>query len=180
MQAVMSLMQALIPALLMNICIVGLNQIFDVPIDRINKPYLPLASGEFSMRMGASLVSSVKSSFDVFRGKLSFLHSVRLLRCDLQRLEQPCKFVLRHLAMLASYEESMICDEMQPMIETEMAQVIGTGALALALGIFSGSGPLLATLMGSLVLGIAYSTDLPFLRWKQHPILAAGCILSVR
>ena len=46
----------MIPALLMNICIVGLNQIFDVPIDRINKPYLPLASGEFTMRMGQSVV----------------------------------------------------------------------------------------------------------------------------
>ena len=56
MQAFASLLQALIPALLMNICIVGLNQIFDVPIDRINKPYLPLASGEFTMRTGQSLV----------------------------------------------------------------------------------------------------------------------------
>ena len=56
MQAFASLLQAMVPALLMNICIVGLNQIFDVPIDRINKPYLPLASGEFSMRTGQSLV----------------------------------------------------------------------------------------------------------------------------
>jgi len=31
-----------------NIYIVGLNQIEDVAIDRINKPHLPLASGEFS------------------------------------------------------------------------------------------------------------------------------------
>lgn len=61
MQAVMSLMQALIPALLMNICIVGLNQIFDVPIDRVNKPYLPLASGEFSVGTGTSLVSFVET-----------------------------------------------------------------------------------------------------------------------
>lgn len=55
-QALASLLQAMVPALLMNICIVGLNQIFDVPIDRINKPYLPLASGEFTMRMGQSVV----------------------------------------------------------------------------------------------------------------------------
>lgn len=55
-QATSSLLQAMIPALLMNICIVGLNQMFDVPIDRINKPYLPLASGEFSMRTGTLLV----------------------------------------------------------------------------------------------------------------------------
>ncbi len=62
-QALASLVQALVPALLMNICIVGLNQIFDVPIDRINKPYLPLASGEFSMRMGQSVVCSQPTSF---------------------------------------------------------------------------------------------------------------------
>ena len=74
----------------------------------------------------------------------------------------------------------MTCDEMQPMMKNGITQVVGTGALALALGILSGSGPLLATLVGSLVLGIVYSTDLPFLRWKQYPILAAGCILSVR
>lgn len=39
-----------------NIYIVGLNQITDVEIDKINKPYLPLASGAFSMRMGYWLV----------------------------------------------------------------------------------------------------------------------------
>ena len=38
----------------------------------------------------------------------------------------------------------------------------------------------MATLAGSLVLGIAYSTDVPFLRWKQNPVAAAGCILAVR
>ncbi len=55
-QAFIVLLQALVPALLMNVSIVGLNQIFDVPIDKINKPYLPLASGEFSMRTGIALV----------------------------------------------------------------------------------------------------------------------------
>lgn len=39
-----------------NIYIVGLNQITDVEIDRINKPYLPLASGAFSMRTGYLLI----------------------------------------------------------------------------------------------------------------------------
>lgn len=41
-----------------NIYIVGLNQITDVDIDRINKPYLPLASGAFSMRMGYWLIAA--------------------------------------------------------------------------------------------------------------------------
>mmetsp|Transcript_9750 Transcript_9750/g.18367 ORF Transcript_9750/g.18367 Transcript_9750/m.18367 type:complete len:189 (-) Transcript_9750:58-624(-) len=36
------------------------------------------------------------------------------------------------------------------------------------------------TLFTSLVLGIAYSADLPFLRWKRFPFLAAMCILAVR
>jgi homogentisate phytyltransferase/homogentisate geranylgeranyltransferase len=38
----------------------------------------------------------------------------------------------------------------------------------------------MATLAGSLALGIVYSTELPFLRWKRHPVLAAACILAVR
>ncbi|KAK9915128.1 hypothetical protein WJX75_005043 [Coccomyxa subellipsoidea] len=111
--ALFLLLQALVPALLMNISIVGLNQIFDVPIDKVNKPYLPLASGEFSMRTGIALV-------------------------------------------------------------------VGTGSLALMMGFLTNSPPLLATLAGSLLLGIAYSTDLPFLRWKQYPVVAAACILAVR
>lgn len=39
-----------------NIFIVGLNQITDVDIDRINKPYLPLASGAFSLRLGYTII----------------------------------------------------------------------------------------------------------------------------
>ena len=39
-----------------NIYIVGLNQLYDVDIDRMNKPQLPLASGEFSRRMGWGIV----------------------------------------------------------------------------------------------------------------------------
>lgn len=88
-------------------------QVFDVAVDRINKPYLPLASGEWS-------------------------------------------------------------------VETGIAVAASTGAAALLAGGLSGSWPLMATLAGSLALGIAYSTDVPFLRWKRYPLLAAGCILSVR
>ncbi|KAK9830076.1 hypothetical protein WJX72_009619 [[Myrmecia] bisecta] len=111
--AAFGLLQAVVPALLMNICIVGLNQLFDVEIDKVNKPYLPLAAGDFSMRAGMIIVAV-------------------------------------------------------------------TGVAALLLGVLSGSTPLLATLVGSLVLGIAYSVDLPFLRWKRYPVIAAGCILAVR
>ena len=36
-------------SLAVNIYVVGLNQITDVEIDRINKPYLPIAAGDLSM-----------------------------------------------------------------------------------------------------------------------------------
>jgi homogentisate phytyltransferase / homogentisate geranylgeranyltransferase len=39
-----------------NIYIVGLNQLEDVDIDRVNKPHLPLASGEFSRATGRTIV----------------------------------------------------------------------------------------------------------------------------
>ena len=41
-----------------NIYIVGLNQLEDVEIDKINKPYLPVASGEFSQKTGQLIVAS--------------------------------------------------------------------------------------------------------------------------
>jgi len=55
------LLKALIPAVLMNIYIVGFNQLFDVEIDKINKPYLPIASGEYSMEAGGAI--AVASAF---------------------------------------------------------------------------------------------------------------------
>ncbi|KAI7843132.1 hypothetical protein COHA_003303 [Chlorella ohadii] len=106
--ALLAFAQAIVAALLMNISI-----LYDIEIDRINKPYLPLAAGDFSVPTGWALV-------------------------------------------------------------------VATGAASLAIGAASGSLPLLATLGGSLLLGLAYSTDLPLLRWKRSPVLAAACILAVR
>jgi homogentisate phytyltransferase / homogentisate geranylgeranyltransferase len=40
-----------------NIYIVGLNQLEDVAIDKINKPHLPIASGEFSQEKGQLIVA---------------------------------------------------------------------------------------------------------------------------
>ena len=47
----------IVACLSVNIYVVGLNQVTDVEIDRINKPTLPLASGEFSMGQGRLLVT---------------------------------------------------------------------------------------------------------------------------
>lgn len=47
---------ALLACLCGNVYIVGLNQLEDIAIDRVNKPHLPLASGEFSPRQGWTIV----------------------------------------------------------------------------------------------------------------------------
>ncbi|KMZ67650.1 Homogentisate phytyltransferase [Zostera marina] len=110
---VTGLMQALVSSFFMNVYIVGLNQLFDIEIDKINKPDLPLASGEYSVKTGVIIVST-----SVF--------------------------------------------------------------LSFAIGVAVGSWPLFWALFISFVLGTAYSTNLPFLRWKRSPIAAALCILVVR
>nr|WKR37734.1 vitamin E 2-1 [Plukenetia volubilis] len=51
-------LEAVVAALMMNIYIVGLNQLTDIEIDKVNKPYLPLASGEYSMSTGVMIVTS--------------------------------------------------------------------------------------------------------------------------
>ncbi|KAL3027090.1 hypothetical protein AAZX31_03G029700 [Glycine max] len=51
-------LQAMVPQLFMSIYMNGVNQLFDVEIDKINKPHLPLASGQLSFRTGAIIVAS--------------------------------------------------------------------------------------------------------------------------
>ncbi|XP_022729299.1 homogentisate phytyltransferase 1, chloroplastic-like [Durio zibethinus] len=51
-------LEAVVAALMMNIYIVGLNQLADIDIDKVNKPYLPLASGEYSTLTGIMIVTS--------------------------------------------------------------------------------------------------------------------------
>ncbi|KAJ0724430.1 putative homogentisate phytyltransferase [Helianthus annuus] len=51
-------MEAIVASFFMNIYIVGLNQLSDIEIDKVNKPYLPLASGEYSVKTGVLIVSS--------------------------------------------------------------------------------------------------------------------------
>lgn len=45
-----SMIYAMVPAVLMNLYITGLNQVTDVEIDKINKPNLPIAAGDLSMK----------------------------------------------------------------------------------------------------------------------------------
>ena len=51
------LVLTLLAGALVNVYIVGLNQLEDVDIDRINKPRLPLAAGDLSIRQGRRIVA---------------------------------------------------------------------------------------------------------------------------
>lgn len=52
------MLEAVVAALFMNVYIVGLNQLFDIEIDKVNKPDLPLASGEYSLGAGTAIITA--------------------------------------------------------------------------------------------------------------------------
>ncbi|KAJ4981843.1 hypothetical protein NE237_032680 [Protea cynaroides] len=106
------LLQIMALQALNHIYIVALNQLFDVEIDKINKEYLPLASGELSTR-------------DIMA--VSFLAII----------------------------------------------------LSIGLVIMSKSPALLGVLVANFIYGTGYSADLPFLRWKRHPLLAVASTVFV-
>jgi homogentisate phytyltransferase / homogentisate geranylgeranyltransferase len=55
-RGVPDLAATLLVGLMVNIAIVGVNQITDVEIDRINKPFLPIAAGELSLSVARAIV----------------------------------------------------------------------------------------------------------------------------
>ncbi|KAJ9557766.1 hypothetical protein OSB04_012380 [Centaurea solstitialis] len=65
----MGVLEAIVAAFFMNIYIVGLNQLSDIEIDKVNKPYLPLASGEYSVKTGVIIVSSFAVMLPMLRWK---------------------------------------------------------------------------------------------------------------
>ncbi|PWA44194.1 UbiA prenyltransferase family [Artemisia annua] len=109
----LGLLQALLGGCLANLYVVGINQLSDIEIDKVNKPYLVLASGELPVKTGIVLTS-----------------------------------------------------------------------LYAFLGFFLGwsvnSWPLKLGLFLWYAFGTAYSLDVPLLRWKRIPALAATCLWSVQ
>ncbi len=55
-RSLVALVYAAVPSLLMNLYITGLNQITDIDIDKINKPNLPLASGDLKKSTAIGVV----------------------------------------------------------------------------------------------------------------------------
>ncbi|XP_027935217.1 glycinol 4-dimethylallyltransferase-like [Vigna unguiculata] len=101
----------MVPLLFMDIYVNGVNQLSDLEIDKINKPYLPLVSGQISFTTGVIIVASSLT--------LSFW----------------------------------------------LAWTIG-------------SWPLIWNLVSCFSLWTAYSINVPLMRWKRHPLLAAICVCA--
>ena len=70
------LLTTLVSALGCNVCITGLNQVIDVELDKINKPELPIASGELGMSTAKKIVII---SGIIAVGAAALLHWVLLL-----------------------------------------------------------------------------------------------------
>jgi homogentisate phytyltransferase/homogentisate geranylgeranyltransferase len=70
------LLTTLVSALGCNVCITGLNQVIDVELDKINKPELPIASGELSKSTAKKIVIN---SGIIAVGAAALLHWVLLL-----------------------------------------------------------------------------------------------------
>ncbi|KAG2403132.1 Glycinol 4-dimethylallyltransferase [Vigna angularis] len=100
------LLQAVLPHSFMVLYANGVNQVFDFEIDKINKPYLPLAAGKLSFRTSAFIVA--------------------------------------------------------------LAAILGLG-----FNLMIGSPPLIWNFVVCVTLWTCYSVNLPFLRWKQYPVMAS-------
>ena len=70
------LVVTLVSALGCNVCITGLNQIVDVELDKINKPELPIASGELDIKTAKKIVFIAGI---IALGAAAFLHWLLLL-----------------------------------------------------------------------------------------------------
>ncbi|GKF46874.1 homogentisate phytyltransferase 1, chloroplastic-like protein, partial [Tanacetum coccineum] len=53
----LGVLQAVIGGCLANLFVVGINQLSDIKIDKVNKPHLPLPSGELSVKSGVLITS---------------------------------------------------------------------------------------------------------------------------
>ncbi|KAH1140704.1 hypothetical protein AAZX31_10G280100 [Glycine max] len=104
-------LQGVLPQLFIEIYLCGVNQLYDLEIDKINKPHLPMASGQFSFKTGV---------------------------------------------------------------------IISAAFLALSFGFtwITGSWPLICNLVVIASSWTAYSIDVPLLRWKRYPFVAAMCMIS--
>lgn len=101
-----SLLTALPSAVLINVYIVGLNQLYDIEIDSINKPYLPLAAGRLSIAQARGIVLASLAaglSFCFVPGATPALRTVLVGSAVLGTVYSLPPIRLKRFALLASF-----------------------------------------------------------------------------
>ena len=96
---------SLISALACNIYITGLNQWSDVEVDKVNKPWLPIASGELSRRNGLIIVivcGVISISIAVFYSLFFAALILSILAIGTAYSLPPLKFKRNHIAAASS------------------------------------------------------------------------------
>lgn len=99
------LMLTIISALACNIYITGLNQIQDVEIDKINKPWLPIAAGRLSHRQAVIIISisgAISLIAAITAGKVLFLLIAIIMLIGTAYSLPPLKFKKHHIAAALS------------------------------------------------------------------------------
>ncbi|KAH9751442.1 homogentisate phytyltransferase 1 [Citrus sinensis] len=133
------ILKVIVPTLLMNTFLTALNQICDVEIDKINKPYLPLASGDLSMGTAMAIcIGSAILSFTL--GIMS--GSPPLLSIQILGFLSGCAYSLPVLPlcvnmMLVGYGCALVAGASSSFMINKLVTIIGHSILALILWIQS-------------------------------------------
>lgn len=103
-QFVDGLLACLAPSMLANLYITGLNQVTDIEIDKVNKPYLPLASGRLSKSSGTAIVlASLLGSLLLIRSSAWPLQATVLGSIFLGTIYSLPPFRLKRFPLLAAF-----------------------------------------------------------------------------
>lgn len=99
-----SLVGALVPGLATNLYITGLNQLTDVAIDKVNKPYLPIAAGKLSEKQALHIVTASLLVSMAFAAKAHWpLRTTLIGSALLGTLYSLPPFRLKRFPMLAAF-----------------------------------------------------------------------------
>ncbi|KAH9798900.1 homogentisate phytyltransferase 1 [Citrus sinensis] len=180
-------LKSMVPAIMMNNFVNAINQLSDVEIDKVNKPHLPLASGDFSIAEGIAIAIG-SPMMGVAMGMM--LRSPPLVICfiiwwivgaayslDKYVLGRPVVFpkqLLFAAAIMPIFNAAIAFSKDLPDVEGD--KEFGLRTLPIILGrerVFSIAVNMLLTAYGAGVVAGATSPFLPCKNCRGHSALAA-------
>ncbi|KAE8678816.1 Homogentisate geranylgeranyltransferase [Hibiscus syriacus] len=185
-------LEAVVAALMMNIYIVGINQLTDIEIDKISRVFFGRVPAKHSSILSSTPSPSQNSSSSgvQFSTQVQSFHSSNPPSYFSFKKFQTSKVDFTVMVPRKISDETvannMVNKPYLPLASGEYSTLTGImivtsfSIMSFSLGWIVGSWPLFWALFVSFVLGTAYSVNLPLLRWKRFALVAAMCILAVR